>query len=265
MLPSNPAYLAGHKATVADNATAERLAIMQPYFFPYLGYFSLIAAADQFIVFDVVQYIRHGWVNRNRILKPDFGSDQYVLVPLVKHPRGTLICDVAIANHLPWKTKLLAQLQHYKKRARFFKETRELVAAALEFDTDSLVDLNVHCLATVCWALRISFDEQRLDRNALNFQKLTDSIQKPGDWALQLSVQRQAKTYLNPPTGQEIFDAAKFQQNGVELGFVRNRLAEYDQKNSQFVAGLSIIDSLMFNGIDRTRELITDYEVIKER
>lgn len=241
----------------------QRLAIMQPYLFPYLGYFSLIAASDQFIIFDVVQYIRHGWINRNRILKPGFGSDQYVLVPLVKHPRNTLICDVVIANELPWKNKLLAQLQHYKKRAPFFNDTQELVATALEFDTDSLVELNIHCLETVCRALQLPLAVRRLDQQAPSFQSLASSVRDAGEWALRLSIQRQASTYLNPPGGREIFDAEKFREHGVHLCFVQNRLTEYSQKNSQFIGGLSIIDSLMFNGIDGTRERVMDYEMVR--
>jgi hypothetical protein len=240
----------------------KRLAIMQPYFFPYLGYFSLIAASDQFIVFDVVQYIRHGWVNRNRILKPGFAADQYVLVPLVKHSRDTKIRDMRVANQLPWKTKLLAQLQHYKKRAPHFRMTRELLDACFEIETDSLVELNVHCLATICEALQIPFNPMRVDLNEPGFQALASKVRDPGDWALELSVEYNASQYLNPIGGQDIFDAEKFQQNGIELQFVKNRLAEYDQRNSAFIAGLSIIDALMFNGVDGTRELIDDYDFL---
>lgn len=246
-----------------DSANSpKRLAIMQPYFFPYLGYFSLIAASDQFIVFDIVQYIRHGWVNRNRVLKPGFATDQYVIAPLVKHARDTKICDVRIANQLAWKIKLLAQLQHYKKRAPHFRMTTELLNACFEIETESLVELNVHCLTTMCEALQLPFSPQRIDSRDRNFQSIAGKVQEPGDWALELSVEHQADQYLNPVGGQEFFDAQKFRQNGIELRFVKNRLAGYDQRNSEFVAGLSIIDVLMFNGIDGTRQLIDDYEIL---
>ena len=72
-----------------------RLGIMQPYFFPYLGYFDLINRTDRWIVFDTAQYIRHGWVNRNRILHSD-SEWQYILVPLKKHSRKAAIKDIAV-------------------------------------------------------------------------------------------------------------------------------------------------------------------------
>ena len=79
-----------------------KLGIMQPYFFPYLGYFDLINYSNRWIIFDTVQYIRHGWINRNRILKP--GEDwQYISVPLVKHQREILIKDVEISANQDWK------------------------------------------------------------------------------------------------------------------------------------------------------------------
>lgn len=89
---------------------------MQPYFLPYLGYISLIKHTDQFILFDTVQFIRHGWIERNRILKPDEGW-QYIQVPLQKHSRDTLIKDIIIKNDVTWSEKILAQVKHYKKKS----------------------------------------------------------------------------------------------------------------------------------------------------
>ena len=94
-----------------------KLAIMQPYFMPYIGYISLIKNTDQFILFDTVQFIRHGWIERNRILKPNEGW-QYIQVPLIKdNGRDTVIKNVRINNAENWKSKIIAQLQHYKKKA----------------------------------------------------------------------------------------------------------------------------------------------------
>src|SRR5665648_86327 len=90
-----------------------KVGIMQPYFFPYLGYFSLIKNTEQFILFDPVQFIKHGWIERNRILKPQ-GDWQYISVPLVKHSRDTIIKDIQISNTNDWKQTIFAQLVHYK-------------------------------------------------------------------------------------------------------------------------------------------------------
>src|SRR4030042_3246951 len=82
-----------------------KIGIMQPYFFPYLGYFSLIKHTERFVLLDSVQFIKHGWVKRNRILKPGSGW-QYILVPLVKHNRDTKIKDIRIKNTLDWRNTI---------------------------------------------------------------------------------------------------------------------------------------------------------------
>src|SRR5687767_5750922 len=103
-----------------------RIAIMQPYFFPYLGYFGLIANTDRFILLDEVQYIRHGWINRNRLSKAG-GGWLYMQVPLMPHTHTALIKDVRIDNRQPWKEKILAQLVEYKRRAPHYWPVRNLV------------------------------------------------------------------------------------------------------------------------------------------
>src|ERR1700761_8598999 len=106
--------------------TTMKLAIMQPYFFPYLGYFQLIHHADRFILFDDVQYIRHGWINRNRILKPAEGH-QFIIAPLADHGRDALIKEVYVKDGYDWKEKILRQVEHYKKRAPYYNDVAGLL------------------------------------------------------------------------------------------------------------------------------------------
>jgi len=122
---------------------------MQPYFFPWLGYFSLIKHTDQFILFDPVQFIRHGWIERNRILKQDEGW-LYIKVPLVKHSLQTLIKDVVIDDSQPWRQRLLAQLVTYKKLSKRYNEIYGLIEAAIAPQFTSIVELNRHALQAVC-------------------------------------------------------------------------------------------------------------------
>ena len=125
-----------------------KLAIMQPYFLPYLGYFSLIKHTEEFILLDSVQFIRHGWIERNRILKPSEGC-QYINVPLQKHSRETLIKDIIINNSTEWKRKILSQLEHYKT-ASYYKTVLSLLSDIFEDEYTSIVDLNFRSLKTVC-------------------------------------------------------------------------------------------------------------------
>lgn len=107
---------------------------MATLFFPYLGYYSLIKRSDIFILSDNVQFIRRGWINRNRILKPA-GGWQYVSVPMVKSPVSTLICDMEIRNNEDWKGKLFSQLVYYKKSAPFYRETLHVIEDSLSIAT----------------------------------------------------------------------------------------------------------------------------------
>ena len=127
---------------------------MQPYFMPYIGYYSLIKHTDEFILFDPVQFIRHGWIERNRILKQG-GGWQYIQVPLIKdNGRDTLIKDVRINNSEPWKQKMLAQLQHYKKKAPYYfkviKMLNESVGNGISCGGISTLNHNNFILITAC-------------------------------------------------------------------------------------------------------------------
>ena len=124
------------------------VAIMQPYFFPYLGYFSLIKHADRFILLDSVQFIRHGWVDRNRMLKQSEGW-LYIRPALHKHPLGTLIKDARIDDDQPWRKKMLSQLEPYRKSAPFYRPVRRLVEQVLAEVHGDIVALDKAALEAV--------------------------------------------------------------------------------------------------------------------
>ena len=238
-----------------------RIAIMQPYFMPYLGYFSLIAASDRFIVFDPVQYIRRGWLNRNRILKPGLVDDQYITVPITKQARDTPIRDTRVKTELDWKAKIRSQTEHYRKRAPYFQQAREILDACLSLETENLVDLNVHCLTVVCESVGIAF-------NPLLFGDIQPEIDPPehaGQWALNIAARLDASSYINPSGGRDIFRTAEFDGKGIGLQFLTHHLSPYSQPNDAgFVAGLSILDVLMFNDLEETRRMITDDFVVTD-
>jgi len=234
-----------------------RLAIMQPYFFPYLGYYSLIKKTDKFILFDTVQYIRHGWIERNRILKPAEGW-QYVAVPLEKKSFGTLIHELTIKNTEDWKEKLFRQLEHYRKRAPFYRETVRVIEDSLRINTNSIVMLNENILKTTCQYFQIPLNISIYSGMNLTVGEVTH----PGEWALQISKAHNAKEYLNPIGGMEIFRPDQFADAGIELRFLENNLKPYSQRRPIFEAGLSIIDVMMFNNIESIVTLIDDVTVL---
>lgn len=228
-----------------------KLGIMQPYFFPYLGYFDLINYTDQWIVFDTVQYIRHGWVNRNRILHPKDGW-QYIVVPLKKHSRDTVIKDIEISEDPKWPQRILGQNQHYKKKAPYFRETYRLVKECLAVEEHSLSRLNVAILEKICRHLGIRFQYEYFSEMQLELE----SVENPGDWALRISEKLEAKEYVNPSGGAVIFDSSKFEALGIKLNIRKLLPFEYACRGYEFVPGLSIIDVLMWNPPDKVKEYL---------
>lgn len=236
-----------------------KLGIMQPYFFPYLGYFQLINYVDKWIAFDNVQYIYHGWINRNRILQPGRDDWQYIITPISKHNRIANINEIVLSDTQDWRNRIIRQLEHYKKFAPFYNDTIELVSECMSFDEKYLSRFNVKILELICSKLNINFLYQYSSELNFNLGK----IQEPGDWALNISYDLGASEYINPIGGKDIFNKEKFKNCNIDLKFIKQKESKYNQKNKQFIPSLSIIDILMFNDTDKIREMLNQYELIQ--
>jgi hypothetical protein len=235
----------------------KKVAIMQPYFFPYIGYFSLLKNTDEFIFLDTVQFIRHGWIERNRILKQGEGW-LYVKVPLKSHSQNELIKDLKVDNSQNWQQKILSQIEPYKKIAPHYQPVRSLVEELLANNYDDIVSLNKAAVDAVCGYLG-------LGKTTQVFSKMSLTIDEPhtaDEWALNICKSlRGVDEYWNPPGGEEFFDKAKYEAAGIELHFLKPELAEYDQKRQAFETGLSIIDVMMFNSKEETNKMLDNYEL----
>ncbi len=227
---------------------------MQPYFFPYLGYFSLIKYTDKWVVFDKIQYIRHGWGNRNRVLKPTEGW-QYIIVPLQKHSRNTLIKDIVIKENTDWKARITKQLEHYKKKAPNYRQVVEVLKSCFTLKTNSLTYLNTHLLKKTCEYIGIHFNYEIFSEMNLAIGNVND----PGEWALRISEAVGAEEYINPPGGEKIFDRRKFEEVNIKLKFLKVNLTEYNQRRSTFEPGLSIVDVMMFNSQEEIKNMLDNY------
>lgn len=231
-----------------------KLGIMQPYFFPYLGYFDIINRVDKWIVFDTAQYIRHGWVNRNRILHPKEGW-QYIIVPLKKHAWETAIKDVKIANEQNWKRRIIGQLQHYKKKAPYFRERIAFVKDCLSLEESYICRLNVSILDKVCARLEIRFDYDFFSEMDLEL----GPVEGPEDWALRISEVMDADEYVNPPGGANLFDEEKFRENNIKLTIRNLPPLEYSCRGYEFIPNLSIIDLFMWNEPETIKQYLDEH------
>jgi hypothetical protein len=228
-----------------------KLGVMQPYLFPYIGYFDLICRVDQWVVFDTAQYPRHGWVNRNRILHPVHGW-QYIIAPVVKHRREARICDVQVIEDRAWCERIEGQLVHYRRRAPYFDVVMSLVRDCLNVRDRSLARLNVEALRRICTFLGIPF-------NYMVFSEMNlplGPIERPGDWALRIAEALGAREYVNPPGGRALFDPARFAVSGIRLTVQESIEFRYEVPGYCFQPALSIVDALMWNSRDRLREFL---------
>lgn len=235
-----------------------KLGINQPYFFPYLGYFLLIKHCDQFILLDSVQFIKKGWIHRNRILRPGGDDWQYILVPLKKHKRETLILDIEIKNEDNWQDLILRQLDHYKKHAPFYDETIEFLKEVLEPRFDKIADLNHYLLKRTCNYLGIR-------SNISIFSKMNLPISQPhvpDEWALNICKTVGADQYFNLPGGIGLFDKDKFQKANISISFIKTNLCPYKQIADRFEPSLSILDVMMFNSKCRISEMLDDFKLL---
>ncbi|WP_426141230.1 WbqC family protein [Pseudomonas sp. DWP3-1-2] len=223
------------------------LGVMQPYFFPYLGYFQLIAAVERGVIFDTAQYGRKSWMNRNRVLDGK-GGWQYINVP-VSSTLGTSIKATTVIDHSMALQRILGQLEHYRGKAPHYQKTRELVRSAFALPQDtSISELNTRSLRVTCDYLGLTFGWTPF--SAMERELQLPPIQHPGQWALEISSTLGARRYINAPGGRDIFIASEWQERGIELRFLDLTPFVYSTGPYPFIENLSILDVLMWNPPD---------------
>ncbi|MEA3642766.1 MAG: WbqC family protein [Lamprobacter sp.] len=232
-----------------------RLAIMQPYLFPYLGYFQLMHAVDTFAFYDNVTYIKRGWINRNRLLVN--GAPWLFTLPLANASQNLLIKDLRLADSITtWRRKWLSSLAHAYGKAPHHSETKALIEPLVHNPSPWLIDWLDDSLRTLATALGLS----------TRFKRASSEPQPPAPDAqariLARCEQERATLYINPINGQRLYQAEAFAAQGLELRFLQTRTPVYHQLSDVFEPHLSIIDTLMCIGIDGTRALLPAYDLI---
>lgn len=234
-----------------------KLGIMQPYFFPYIGYFALIKYTDKFIFFDTPQYIHHGWVNRNRILKQD-GDTKYIVVPIQKSGRQTAIKDIIINNGQSWREAIYGGLTVYKKKAPHYECVMSLLREVLDASSCYLSELNIKSIIKVCEYLEI---ETLFDVYSKMDIDVFDKVKAPDEWALYITKELGYETYVNPPGGESFFERRKYEEQNINLEFLKVDMIPYIQKMGRFESALSIIDIMMFCDVKEIQDMLDVYTI----
>ncbi len=227
---------------------------MQPYFFPYIGYWQLIAAVDRFVVYDNVKYTKKGWINRNRILSG--GHEQLISLPLKKGSDSLDIAGRRIADDFSPQT-LLNQLQGAYRKAPYFRATDPLLQQIVLNDSRNLFDFLYAQIAAVCDHLDIG--AELIVSSSLNI----DHSLRAQDKVLAICDCLGAQTYINAIGGQALYAGPAFSGRGVDLRFLKSGEIAYEQFGAAFVPWLSIIDLLMFNSVETIKsEFLNKYSLI---
>ena len=227
---------------------------MQPYFFPYIGYFQLIAAVDLFIVYDNIKYTKKGWINRNRMLQN--GKDVMFSLPLKSDSDYLNICERELSTDFN-RDKLLNQFKETYQRAPYFAQIFPLVEQIVRYDNTNLFRFLHNSLVKTCGYLGIATRIMVSSDVAINHEL------KNQDKVLALSEAVNASTYVNAIGGMELYSKETFHEKRLDLKFIQSKPFEYPQFGDAFVPWLSIIDVMMFNPLDAIQACIaTNYELI---
>lgn len=224
-----------------------KLAIMQPYFLPYIGYFQLIGAVDVFVVYDNIKYTKKGWINRNRILRS--GNDAVFSLPLKRDSDSCNIVERELAANFD-ENKLLNQFRGAYAGAPCFSETLPLLERIVSCKERNLFRFLHNSIAEVCAELGVK------TRLRVSSEIPIDHELKSQEKVIAICRALGATTYVNAIGGQGLYDRPSFEASGVELQFLQATPFEYPQFGVPFVPWLSIVDVLMFNPRDVVRERI---------
>lgn len=243
-----------------------KIAINQPYFLPYLGYFQLIAAADLFVAYENVAYTKRSWISRNR-LQGKAKEPYFISLPTVKTANGTLIRDVYL--HETAKAtikKLLKRIRNDYARAPHFSQViGEIESMLLLAPRTRLVAFNNHCLKHICELLSIKTKLSLSHDDFLDFENEITSAREaesPGIKSKRifgLMSRFDANHYLNLSGGKGLYGQAEFGKQGFDLDFLKIPSVEYIQFENSFAPHLSILDVLFHCGVEQTQGMVFNY------
>ena len=228
---------------------------MQPYIFPYIGYFQMISAVDKFVFYDDVNFIKRGWINRNRILIN--GKDTLVSIPLNKASQNKFINEIDIFFDTNLRKNLISKIENAYKKSPFYDEVIGLIRDIINADISNIGEYAANSIVSVCNYLEI--DTKFYYSSILSPES---KGMNRADRLIYICQNLGAEEYINSIGGQEIYQKKYFLDNQIDLSFIKTLDFEYKQFKHPFVNLLSIIDVLMFNSKVRIQKMLTNYQLV---
>jgi hypothetical protein len=235
----------------------QHIAIMQPYFFPYIGYWQLIHAADLFVVGDNVHYIKQGWINRNRILG-EKDQPQYFGIEVSRASRNRLICETSRVVNRSQAEYLCRVLKFYYGQAPHYNEAMEIIKPILLDEDPDLTRYLIKQMQSVAKYLGIHTEIRLLS-------EVSDRWECHSPEIIRHTCEHFGFTdYINPSgAGMDYYHKDAFREMGINLNFLRrNEDIRYKQRTDEFVPGLSIIDLMMYCSRDELHDILNRYHFL---
>jgi len=228
-----------------------KLAIMQPYIFPYIGYFQLINAVDKFVIYDDVNYIKGGWVNRNNLL---LNNQKHLFTITLNQPSPfKLINEITIKDDF---SKLLKTIYHSYLKAPYYEQVNYLLNTIISFKERNLGDFIANSIKEIALYMEINTEI------IISSQLKKNNALKNKEKVLHICELLNASQYINAIGGQELYCKDEFARHNIGLNFIKSNNIKYEQFNNEFVPWLSIIDVMMFNNKEEVAKMLNSYELI---
>lgn len=232
-----------------------KIAIMQPYFFPYIGYWQLIHSVDKFVIYDDVNYIKGGWINRNRILVN--GIPQMINLRMYKASSNKLINEIELLNDNVYTAKLIKTIESNYKNAPYFEDVINIIVEILSYNNMNMAEYLHNLIVIIC-------DYMKIDTEIIvSSSMLKDNSKKGQEKVIDICKTLYASEYINPIGGIELYSQNRFNEDGIKLYFLRTDEVIYKQEEDIFYPWLSIIDVLMYNSIDDIAKILNKYTLIE--
>lgn len=230
-----------------------KLAIMQPYILPYIRYFQLINAVDKFVIFDDVNFMKKGRVNRNHLLLNK--KAHLFTIPLSRASQNRRISATEIFEPLFWQSRLINTITRAYRKAPYFEEIFPMIENIILSKAEKISEYSANSIMQICNYLNIETEiipsSSVYENTELNGQERVLDICK----------KERANVYVNLPGGKVLYDQAFFSRNNVELKFLESTMPQYVQYQHEFVPNLSILDVLMFNSKLKVIDFINDFRL----
>lgn len=233
-----------------------KIGIMQPYFLPYIGYWQLLNAVDRYVIYDDVNFIKGGWINRNRILLN--GEPKYINIPMVGASAYKKINEIRVNEDHHMIEKNLKMIDAAYRKAPYYKTILPMLQEIFKCEEENLAGFITMSIKLVCNYLGINTEI------VISSELKKDNELRGQDQVISICQMLGGEEYYNAIGGQALYSYAEFRKAGIKLSFLKSNEIIYRQFDNEFCANLSVLDILMFNSKEEVRQMLGEYTLLSE-